>query len=69
MPPVEEALVRERRLLKKLVPETVRLVADAFPRVDVPATTVENVPVVNVGLEVMEMVEVPEKRTFAPAVR
>ncbi len=44
-------------------------VADAFPRVDVPATTVENVPVVKVGLGEIEKVEVPEKRTFAPAVK
>lgn len=47
----------------------VSAVALAFPRVDVPATIVENVPVVNVGLGVREMVEVPEKMTLAPAVR
>jgi hypothetical protein len=37
--------------------------------VEVPAMIVEKVPVVNEGLGLMEMVLVPEKRTFAPATR
>ena len=42
---------------------------EALPSVDVPETSVEKVPVVKLGLGVKEMVEVPEKRTLAPAVR
>jgi hypothetical protein len=47
----------------------VSAVAEAFPRDDVPEVRVENVPVVKVGLLVMEIVEVPEKRTLAPWVK
>ena len=46
-----------------------RAVAVALPRVEVPETRVENVPVVNVGLSVVEMVDVPEKAIFAPALK
>jgi hypothetical protein len=44
-------------------------VADAFPRVEVPEMSVENVPVVNDGLGVTPMVEVPEKRRLEPALK
>ena len=47
----------------------VRLVTLAFPNVEVPEIRVEKVPVVNVGLGVREIVDVPEKRTLAPAVK
>ena len=50
-------------------PETVSAVAEAFPRVEVPAMRVENVPVVKLGLGETEMVFVPEKMMFAPATR
>jgi hypothetical protein len=47
----------------------VSAVADALPSDDVPEVRVENVPVVNDGLEEILIVLVPEKITFAPAVR
>ena len=50
-------------------PETVSAVAEALPSVEVPAMRVENVPVVNVGLGVSEIVEVPEKRRLEPALK
>ena len=46
-----------------------RAVDDAFPSVEVPEITVEKVPVVNVGLGVIAMVEVPEKRILAPVLK
>lgn len=52
-----------------MLPETVKLVVEAFPRVEVPEIRVENVPVVNVGLSVVAIVEVPEKMIFAPALK
>jgi hypothetical protein len=54
---------------KYACPLTVSAVADAFPRVEVPEVSVENVPVVNVGLGVREMVLVPEKLIFDPALK
>ena len=50
-------------------PLTVSAVAEAFPSVEVPEMSVENIPVVNDGLGVTAMVEVPEKRIFAPALK
>lgn len=50
-------------------PETVSVVAEAFPRDEVPEVSVENIPVVNVGLGVTPIVEVPEKTMLDPAVR
>lgn len=61
--PVDEAFP------KVVWPLTVRAVADAFPKLDVPEINVENVPVVKDGLEDTAMVLVPEKMTFAPAMR
>jgi hypothetical protein len=52
-----------------VIPLTVKLVEDALPSVDVPEMSVENVPVVNVGLGVIPMVDVPEKVTFDPALK
>lgn len=40
---------------------------EALPRVDVPDVSVENTPVVNVGLEVTAIVLVPENVILAPA--
>ena len=50
-------------------PVTVSELAVVLPVVEVPEMSVENVPVVNVGLEVMLIVEVPEKMTLAPAIK
>jgi hypothetical protein len=60
------------RASRRLV--TVRLVADAFPSVDVPEVIVENTPVVlstvvKVGVADIEIVEVEERITLVPAVR
>ena len=44
-------------------------VAEAFPRDEVPAMSVEKVPVVKVGEATREIVLVPEKVTFVPATR
>ncbi len=52
-----------------MLPETVRFVVDAFPSVEVPEMSVENVPVVNDGLGVRAIVEVPEKRRLDPALK
>jgi hypothetical protein len=48
-------------------PDTVRAVADALPKVEVPEMRVENVPVVNDGLGDIPIVLVPEKMILAPA--
>ena len=47
----------------------VRAVDEALPKDDVPEMRVENVPVVNVGLEETAIVLVPEKVMLAPATR
>jgi hypothetical protein len=47
----------------------VRAVAEALPSDEVPEINVEKVPVVNVGLEVIAIVEVPEKRRLDPALK
>jgi hypothetical protein len=52
-----------------VLPLTVRAVADALPKVEVPEMSVENVPVVNDGLGVIAIVLVPEKRMLDPAFR
>jgi autonomous glycyl radical cofactor GrcA len=44
-------------------------VVEALPNVEVPAVSVENMPVVNVGLGDSAIVLVPEKRTLDPAVK
>ena len=56
-------------VVRVVCPLTVSAVALAFPKVLVPETSVENVPVVKLGLAVIAMVEVPAKRMLAPAVR
>ena len=54
---------------KSVDPVTPRVVAVALPSVEVPEMSVENVPVVKVGLGVIPIVDVEEKRILAPAVR
>ena len=46
-----------------------RELAVVLPVVEVPEISVENVPVVNDGLGVIAMVEVPEKRMLFPALK
>lgn len=73
--PVEEAVVREVWPVTKndpptsVLPETVRLVAEAFPSVEVPEVSVEKIPVVKVGLGVTEMVLVEENTMLDPAIK
>ena len=50
-------------------PDTVSAVAEALPSVDVPAMSVEKVPVVNDGEATTPMVLVPERRMFVPAIK
>lgn len=46
-----------------------RDVADALPTVEVPEVSVENTPVVKVGLSVVAIVEVEVKTILSPAVK
>ena len=70
---VEKRLVEVRAVAEAVAntvcPLTVRAVAEALPRVEVPEMRVENVPVVKDGLGVIAIVEVPEKRTLLPALK
>jgi hypothetical protein len=50
-------------------PDTVRAVADALPRDEVPEVRVEKTPVVKVGLRVVAIVPVEERMIFDPAFR
>ena len=56
-------------LARVVWPVTARDVAVALPRVEVPEMRVENVPVVNEGLGVIAIVEVPERRMLDPALK
>jgi hypothetical protein len=47
----------------------VRADEEALPRVEVPEVSVENTPVVNVGLGLSPMVLVDEKTMFDPAIK
>lgn len=61
------AFVTDALVAKRLV--VVNPVDEALPNDDVPDTSVENVPVVNDGLEESAMVLVEEKVMLAPATR